>query len=290
MNIMISGGHLTPALAVIDYIQENDLLDGGKILFVGRIFSQDLLQQKALEEEEIKKRKALFPKKSLQFIPFQATRFVNSSFQEKIRSFFHFFQSFLQAYSIVKREKPDVFLSFGGYLAVPIAVACWLQKIPVITHEQTRASGMANRVIAVFAKKVAISYEESRGDFPQHKGVLTGNPVRKKVLASQPERPEWFLPRVTKPILLIMGGNQGSKALNQAVAQSLDTILSEWTLVHQCGKGTSERNTFEWLRNKRENLEEEKNLEKPEISVLFTCYLNPCRAGKFLYEYTHTYR
>lgn len=65
MNILISGGHLTPALAVIDYMLENNLTEHSKISFVGRIYSQDALKQKAIEEDEIRKRKKLFPKSKL---------------------------------------------------------------------------------------------------------------------------------------------------------------------------------------------------------------------------------
>lgn len=258
MKIMIPGGHLTPALAMIDYIQSSNFVHSERIVFVGRIYSQDTLKQKAVEQEEIQKRMKYFPKKGLRFVPFYASRFVNSSFSEKIKSVFLFFKSFFSAVRIVKETKPDVFLSFGGYMAVPLALACWLQKIPIVTHEQTRVSGMANKIIAFFAKKVAISYEETTSDFLAKKVILTGNPVRKQVLNTQAQRPEWMPPRLNTPLLLVMGGNQGSKVINKAIARSLDSLLSEWTVVHQCGKKTNENNSLEILEKKRTNLDDEK--------------------------------
>lgn len=131
-------------------------------------------------------------------------------------------------------------------------------KIPIVTHEQTRSAGMANKMISVLASKVALSYEDSAKEFAPQKLVVTGNPVRHKIFRSDFPRPEWFSPRLSKPLLLIMGGNQGSQAINNAISKSLDSLLADWTIVHQCGKKTSQHNSLEHLEHKKENLEEEK--------------------------------
>lgn len=246
---MISGGHLTPALALIDYIQNLHSSNNDEIVFLGRVFSQDKLKQKAFEKQEIQKRK-------IKFITFNTGRFASGSFVQKIKNIFLFIKSFVVAYKIVKKQKPDIFVSFGGYLAVPIAIVCWLQKIPVITHEQTRSAGMANQIIARFATKVALSYESSSKNFPLTKIVFTGNPVRENIIKSNSQRPDWLPLRLSKPLLLVMGGNQGSKIINQTIANSLEKLLFEWVVVHQCGRNTSDDNYFEQLSKKKENVDE----------------------------------
>ena len=256
MKIMISGGHLTPALAFIDYVQKINSSKREEIIFVGRVFSQDKLKQKALEKQEIQKRIKSYPGAKIKFIPFEASRFASSSFVEKVKSIILFIKSFVLAQRIVKKQKPDVFLSFGGYLAVPISIACWLQKIPIVTHEQTRIFGMANQIIAKFATKVAISYETSAKEFPLGKVMLTGNPVRAKVLDLKATRPEWLPARLTKSLLLVMGGNQGSQIINQTLADSLKFLLADWVIVHQCGKATQENDYFAQLSHARENIDE----------------------------------
>lgn len=231
MKIAISGGHLTPALSVIDYVQSLDSND--EIIFFGRMYSQDNKGQKAVEEEEVEKR-------NIRFIPFSAPRLVNSSLIKKIKTTFSLISSIFVGWKIVGVEKPDFFLSFGGYVAVPLAIACWIRHIPVVTHEQTRTVGMANSLIAKFATKIALSFDSSAQYFPNKKVVLTGNPVRKALFADSFPTPSWYDTSNMKPILLVMGGNQGSLAINTVIKDSLPELLKDWYIVHQCGKPTTD--------------------------------------------------
>ncbi len=227
MKILISGGHLTPALAMIDYIKVNYPQD--QIVFVGRKYSQTQLKQKAIEHQEVTKRQ-------VKFIFFDAPKLVFNTVGNFFSQPVFFITSLYQAIKIFQQEKPDVFLSFGGYLAVPLALAAKISQVPIVTHEQTLVIGKANQLIANLADKVALSFAESKIFFDQSKKLtVTGNPLRKQVFKSE-ERPSWFKTTSKKPILLVMGGNQGSLVLNQFVKENLLALTEEFIVVHQCGR------------------------------------------------------
>lgn len=227
MKILISGGHLTPALAMIDFIKKNHSQD--ELVFVGRRYSQSKLKQKAIEFEEVKSRQ-------VKFIFFDAPRLGFESLISFLKKAFFFSQSLIKANQIFKQEKPDVFLSFGGYLAVPMAVVAKFRNIPIVTHEQTLVLGKANQFIARLADKVAVSFDKSKTFVSnQNKIVLTGNPLRENVFAKAAQ-PAWFKASNKKPILLVMGGNQGSLALNEFIKSNLLALSKRFVIVHQCGR------------------------------------------------------
>ncbi|MBT4124464.1 MAG: UDP-N-acetylglucosamine--N-acetylmuramyl-(pentapeptide) pyrophosphoryl-undecaprenol N-acetylglucosamine transferase [Candidatus Pacebacteria bacterium] len=233
MKILITGGHLTPALSYIDWVKKNQPKD--KLVFAGRDFSQDKLQQKAVEKYEVEKR-------NVSFISFSAVRFGKSFFSHILTEAPLFLKSIIKAKKILKNQKTMVVVSFGGYVAVPFVLAAFLLKIPVVTHEQTMVAGFANTIIGFFAKKIAVSFEDTASEFPEDKVVVTGNLLRSGVFSSRHQKPAWFKNNSDKPILLIMGGNQGSQAINEIILESLPELVQNWTVVHQCGKPTKERN------------------------------------------------
>ncbi|MGD9129078.1 MAG: UDP-N-acetylglucosamine--N-acetylmuramyl-(pentapeptide) pyrophosphoryl-undecaprenol N-acetylglucosamine transferase [Candidatus Woesebacteria bacterium] len=254
MKILISGGHLTPALAFVDYVQASQ--SNNELVFVGREYSQKKLKQKAVEEQEIKKR-------NLSFIPFSAIRFDGNLFV-KFKKFFLLIISVKRACKVLDQIKPDIFLSFGGYLAVPIAIAAYLKKIPILTHEQTRTIGMANAIIAKLATVLAVSFGETVKSFADKKGIyrkkvyLTGNPIRAEIVKKQKQSPSWMKnKKLDKPLVLITGGNQGSKVINQVVKENLADLLSNYSLLHICGRPTLANNYLKELKTTAAQLNSE---------------------------------
>jgi UDP-N-acetylglucosamine--N-acetylmuramyl-(pentapeptide) pyrophosphoryl-undecaprenol N-acetylglucosamine transferase len=150
------------------------------------------------------------------------------------------------ARKILIEEKIDVFLSFGSYLAVPFALAAKSLGIPVVTHEQTVVVGKANKFIANLADRVAISYEESKNYLTRKDLVVTGNPVRAKLFAKDLKRPKW-LPTTAQNLLLVMGGNQGSFAINDLVKENLTALLGQYCVIHQCGRANKIKDSFQEL-------------------------------------------
>jgi UDP-N-acetylglucosamine--N-acetylmuramyl-(pentapeptide) pyrophosphoryl-undecaprenol N-acetylglucosamine transferase len=229
MKIAIIGGHLTPALAYIEYCQQNELT--AELFFLGRTFSQSNQQQKSIEKKSVQSLNipffAIDTPKITSWMPWLLLIFLVEylvSIQKIIKYLF--------------KIKPDCILSFGSYLAVPTTVIGKILRIPIVTHEQTITAGRANRFIALFATKVAISFKESMAFFPQKKTVVTGNPIRPTLISPTKEKPKWLITQSKKPILYITGGNQGSHIINSVAKQILRQLTKDFVVIHGCGRKT----------------------------------------------------
>jgi UDP-N-acetylglucosamine--N-acetylmuramyl-(pentapeptide) pyrophosphoryl-undecaprenol N-acetylglucosamine transferase len=145
----------------------------------------------------------------------------------------------LQAITTVGRTRPQVVLSTGGYVSVPIGLAAWLFRVPYLLHEQTLALGLANRILARVATKVLLSHESSVGHLPEKlrsKAVVTGNPVRAEVLAGDRQHGlEAFGLDPALPLVLVTGGAAGARQINRMLAPELAGLLRHCQIVHQCG-------------------------------------------------------
>lgn len=245
MKILITGGHLTPALALIDYIQLHH--PQHQIIFCGRLYSQEKGSQVSHELEESTRR-------AVAFVPLNAPRLSH------IRQWWNWFAligrltvSVGLALKIVARHRPTIMVSFGGYVALPMAIACWICRVSIITHEQTRVAGSANRLISKLATKVAIAYPETARFFAPTKTVVTGNPLRRQLFIKQ-AKPSWLPEKMTQPILYVTGGNQGSAVLNVVVQQALKPLTKDWLVIHQCGAPTRQQNYYAELTKAKSQL------------------------------------
>jgi len=222
MKVLFCGGHLTPALAMIDFLQAQQ--KEVSIIFYGREYSSTKEKQLSQEATELAKRQ-------VKFVKFNGSR----------HSLLNLFYVIKAGY-LLSQDRPDIFMAFGGYLSLPIAIACFILKIPVLTHEQTRIAGQSNLFISKFAKKVAISHQSSAKFFPAAKTVVTGNPLRAQLLKTA-AAPSWAqnLPK-NKKLLFITGGNQGSLIINQSVAKLMSSLVKDWKVIHACGNSTQKSN------------------------------------------------
>ncbi|HZZ99041.1 MAG TPA: UDP-N-acetylglucosamine--N-acetylmuramyl-(pentapeptide) pyrophosphoryl-undecaprenol N-acetylglucosamine transferase [Candidatus Saccharimonadia bacterium] len=226
MKVVISGGHITPALAVIEAFHR--LYPKTELIFIGREYAQEKEQIKAKERSEVERR-------GVPFFAIKAAKVHRTYFWRNLGEVIKFFPSLNRVYRIFKQEKPDVFLSFGGYLAVPIALVSKLMHVPVITHEQTRAAGLANTLIAQMADLVAVSYERTRDSFPKKKVVVTGNPLRPAFRRTDHKKPAWLQVPTGMPLIYVTGGSQGSHVLNQNLSRIVSELVTKAVVVHQCG-------------------------------------------------------
>ena len=229
MKILITGGHLTPALALIDFIRANHPAD--EIIFLGRKYSQIDEHQLSQEQQEISWRK-------IPFIDLPAVKGDKSNWIIFPRFLFKFIKSISVAGNILRQQRPDVIMSFGGYLALPVALAAWLQKIPIVTHEQTREPGIANYLISRLAVKIGLSFIDTTKKFPAHKVQVVGAPLRSKLFELAPT-PSWWKSNGRLPLLFISGGNQGSLFINNLVIKILPELTKNFFVVHQCGNPLS---------------------------------------------------
>jgi UDP-N-acetylglucosamine--N-acetylmuramyl-(pentapeptide) pyrophosphoryl-undecaprenol N-acetylglucosamine transferase len=140
------------------------------------------------------------------------------------------------ALKVLRREKPDVIFSKGGFVAVPVVVAAWLRKVPVVLHESDISPGLANKLSLPFARAVCVSFPETLRYLP--KAALTGTPIRAGLLAGDRARGRALCGFPDKkPVALVMGGSSGSAFLNQCLRAALPSLLHSFCVAHICGKG-----------------------------------------------------
>ena len=146
-----------------------------------------------------------------------------------------------QAVRLLRRLRPALVLSTGGFVAVPVAWAAGVLGIPVVLHEQTLRLGLANRLTARIARRIAVSNGLALDSLPRrwrHKATVTGTPIRKGILAGDALRAaQRFALRENLPTVLVTGGAQGAETLNRAVLEALSLLLGECNVIHQCGAG-----------------------------------------------------
>jgi UDP-N-acetylglucosamine--N-acetylmuramyl-(pentapeptide) pyrophosphoryl-undecaprenol N-acetylglucosamine transferase len=131
---------------------------------------------------------------------------------------------------------PDVVMSKGGFTSVPVVLAAWFLRIPIVVHESDSVPGRANSLGAKFARYIAISYPEVAERFKNKKVALTGIPIRKVFLEPSTEDPHNALGiDPTYPLILVIGGSLGAERVNTLVLQALDELLPKYTIIHQTG-------------------------------------------------------
>ena len=138
----------------------------------------------------------------------------------------------------MKRYKPDVVFSKGGFVAVPVVLAAKHYKIPVIIHESDMTPGLANKICIPSAAKVCCNFPETLKYLPKDKAVLTGSPIRAELLEGDRSAGLSYAHLdENRPVLLIIGGSLGSVAVNTAVRKILPQLLNTFQVIHICGKG-----------------------------------------------------
>lgn len=243
MKVLITGAHFTTAEAVIDVYRTKPEVE---IVYVGRKTTREGDPTPSVESQ-------VLPEKGIKFIPITTGRLQRTFTLYTIPSLLKIPYGFWQSWQILNKEKPDLVIGFGGYVSVPVVIAAKLQNIPILIHEQTLISGIANTICGWVADKVAVSFD-AEYEFDKNKTVVTGNPIRQQLLnkSTTPKSLEAILSYAAKsklPIVLVTGGNQGSHAINLAVEESLDQLLEKAVVIHQTGD--SQFQDYERLTEKR---------------------------------------
>lgn len=147
-----------------------------------------------------------------------------------------------EARRLMKKLKPDIVFSKGGFVSVPVVLAAKHYRIPVIIHESDMTPGLANRLSIPSASKVCCNFPETIKHLPEGKAVLSGSPIREELLKGSKEAGLSFAGLSNhKPVICIIGGSQGSAAINQAIRSILPDLLKSYQIIHLCGKGNMDR-------------------------------------------------
>lgn len=238
-SVLITGGHFAPGLAAIPCLKEKGL----SLFWVGEKTAVSGTKVKTIESR-------ILPDMGVPFYALTTAKFSRNNPLLFIFNLWKLPVGFLQSLVFLFQIKPNAILSFGSYVSLPVCFAGWLMRVPVVIHEQTAASGLANRLVAKFAKVVAVSFQESLKDFPSDRTVLTGNLVREdfyRIAAQRKKRR-----KNESPVLYITGGSRGSQVINRAVFAVLDTLLQKFVVFHQTGSLDIER-----AKEKKSNLPRE---------------------------------
>ncbi len=226
-RILVTGGHMTPALAVIEQLRSKGYAD---FVWVGHKYNQAGSNKPSPEFQTV-------TKLNIPFIDLKAGKLSRNwdDLASAVLNLIKIPWGFVHSLFIILKYQPDLVLSFGGYLALPIAIMGKLLGKKVITHEQTVVSGLTNRIIPKFADKILISWPSSAKFYPAQKTLITGNPLRPEIFQSKSQEFDFAN---NLPVVYITGGNQGSHKLNQAIFDKLADLLQIANLIHQTGNSS----------------------------------------------------
>jgi UDP-N-acetylglucosamine--N-acetylmuramyl-(pentapeptide) pyrophosphoryl-undecaprenol N-acetylglucosamine transferase len=214
-----TAGHVTPCIALLPELMK----EGYDIQYIG---SYDGIERKLIEAYHIPYHGISSGKLRRYFDP--------KNFSDP----FKVMKGYLEAKKIMKQLKPDIVFSKGGFVSVPVVFAAKKHKIPVIIHESDMTPGLANKLAIPAAKKVCANFPETLKYLPADKVILTGTPIRKELFSGNKIKGLDFCGfTANKPIILIIGGSTGSRAINEVIRGMLPTLLRDYQIIHLCGKG-----------------------------------------------------
>jgi UDP-N-acetylglucosamine--N-acetylmuramyl-(pentapeptide) pyrophosphoryl-undecaprenol N-acetylglucosamine transferase len=144
----------------------------------------------------------------------------------------------MQALNVIRKTKPAAIFSKGGFVSVPVAMAGKLMSIPVIIHESDVTPGLANKIAMPFADHIFTVFRETLRYVPNDKSTCTGSVIRSELMdGSAAKGKEICSFDNDLPVLMIMGGSQGSAVINEAIRTNLPELLKNFNIIHLCGKG-----------------------------------------------------
>lgn len=221
MKIILSGGgtlgSVMPLIAVAKYLKTME--PEVEFLWLG---TKNGPEKKIVEESGIR------------FSPIFSGKFRRYMSWQNILDLFLIKLAVWQSFFIIIKEKPNLVVSAGGFVAAPVVWASWLWGAPVIIHQQDFRAGLANKLCAPFAKKITVAFEKSLEDYPKKKTVWIGNPARKLSCLAEKAR-KFFDVNKNKPVILILGGGTGAAGINKLILESLEKILKFAQVIHLTG-------------------------------------------------------
>jgi UDP-N-acetylglucosamine--N-acetylmuramyl-(pentapeptide) pyrophosphoryl-undecaprenol N-acetylglucosamine transferase len=213
-----SAGHVTPNLALIPKLEKM----GYDVQYIG---TKDGIERKIIEGENIK------------YSVITSGKLRRYFDIKNISDPFKVLKGIFEAKNIIKREKPNIVFSKGGFVSVPVVIAAYLNKVPVIAHESDMTPGLANKLATPFCTKICVTFPESLKDIKGNKGVITGTPIREELFIGSKIKGRQICEFLDeKPILMVIGGSLGSKVINDAIRNNIKLILKNYNVIHICGK------------------------------------------------------
>lgn len=213
-----TGGHVLPCVPLIQYFREK----GWSVSYIG---STSGLEEGLLESLE------------LTYYGIATGKLRRYFSLRNLSDIFWVLTGLVQSIRILGKEKPNVVFSKGGYVSLPVVVAAWLRRIPVVAHESDVTPGLANKLALPFLKAVCVNFEETE----IRKSVFTGTPVRDSLLDGSRDAGR-IVAGISREdndrrLLLVVGGSLGADRINTVLRDSLSELLPRFQVVHICGPG-----------------------------------------------------
>jgi len=260
---LLTGGHAaTTALATIQALKK-DKDHNWSISWVG---PKKAVESSGIAPFELK----LFPTLNVSVYSIISGKLQSKFTRHTIPALFKIPISFVQAFYYILKIRPQIVVSFGGSVALPIVIVSWLLRIPVIVHEQTVAAGLSNTVASYFARKVTLARADSLSYFNPQKTIVVGNPLIDEVLTVKRQNV------LKKPTVYVTGGSRGAQRVNTVIFAALPELLKHFRVIHQTG-------VFDF--EKAKSLKSLLSLEEQERYEIHS-FINPLEIGTIFQKTT----
>lgn len=239
-----TAGHVTPNIALLPYLKKA----GYEVTYIG---SEKGIERKLIADYDIP------------YVAIATGKFRRYFDVKNFTDPFRVIKGFHQARAWLKKNRPDIVFSKGGYVSVPVVRAAGSLKIPCIIHESDMTPGLANKLCYGSATKICCNFPETVKMLPKDKAVLTGTPIRDELFTGDKKKGLDFCGFTDdKPLLMVMGGSLGAANVNKAVRDHLDELLEDFQIVHLCGKGKLDKSRkkvkgyvqFEYVKDELKDL------------------------------------
>ncbi len=221
-----TGGHIFPLVSVIQELKKIIPKESLEVYYIG---PQDKHSREQMEKEAGKVR-YIYTGKLRRFSEFQAI--IQNLFDALFRVPLGILQSFFYLYIF----SPDLVFGKGGYGSLPVILTAKIFQIPIILHESDMIAGATNRFLQKFSSEIFVSFPKTE-KINAEKMFVVGNPIRRDVLEGSKEKAkETFNLKGKKPVILIIGGSQGSERINDLFLSASTGFLEHFSVLHQCGE------------------------------------------------------
>ena len=212
-----TGGHVMPALALVEDLKKNKF----EINYIG--------SKNGIERDLVK---------DIAYYPISTGKLRRYLDIKNFTDMFRTAKGVKDALKVLRKLKPDVIFSKGGFVTVPVVLAAAVLRIPIVLHESDMTPGLANKIAMPFAKYICTTYPETLNHIAKKRGIFTGGPIRAQLLLGNKNNAAKLLGfSELKSVLLVICGSQGSVVINNAIYSHLSELLKNFNIVHICGKG-----------------------------------------------------
>ncbi len=218
-----TAGHVIPNIAIIPRLKD----EGYEIIYIGSING---IERKLIENENIK------------YYGISTGKFRRYFDLDNFKDPFKILKGIFEAAHILKLEKPNIVFSKGGFVSVPVIFSSYRYKIPVISHESDVTPGLANKICMPFVRKICVTFPETRKFMNNNKVEFTGTPIRKELFSGSEIKGKRLCRfKNDNPVILIMGGSQGSAFINNFMRVNMKKLLKSFNIIHICGKSNVDK-------------------------------------------------